>query len=583
LSISTFREKFVSGGCGKVILIFAAAAMGLSAVVSSCNRGEKIEFLDAQGKAQKTVATVGNVPIPQEALEEAIKQSTAQYAQYMDQLPVEYQAGMYGQALQGVIKSGYGFELGQKEGVDTSEKSVIAAVLAPDEKGFRVKIREQLLTAKLIKENATEAEVDEAVKKAQATDPQTGQPNPSPKTIADIYKEQVSKISEIYKDPAKKDKFRVGVAQFLVIEKYKKDIKPTDEELKKSFDSYEVKRILLAVNPKQTEDAAKAKSQTVYAEIKAGKSFEDAMDQHSDDAAQVNKKKRDATTNLNPKMLEMPDFASVKSLKPGTYGEPVKVREGYAIYKLAGMKSNLPPDFDKTKDAIRKQFIDQEAQKKYNDKVEEIAKDNPPKFDVKGYEALYAFVKASEEAAKNPGKDPVAGMAAVVEIAKQVKLGDPADKVATMVLVAASQKLYEAPGADKAKMRPDYVGALEKYLTFSENWEFRKTIVDSYKDAKDGTKAYETLVAGLDKNTKYDAQGQSVFSNIAGKFAELKAAGLVKPEQEKEFQGKQTQWQSEKTNYDKQAAEAKKQQEAEAKKAAEEQKKAASSAPKPKK
>jgi chromatin segregation and condensation protein Rec8/ScpA/Scc1 (kleisin family) len=87
------------------------------------------------------------------------------------------------------------------------------------------------------------------------------------------------------------------------------------------------------------------------------------------------------------------------------------------------------------------------------------------------------------------------------------------------------------------------------------------------------------LVA-LDKNNKYDQAGQQNYSEISGKYLELKSAGLVKPEQEKEFIAKQEQWQKEKKTYDEMVAREKALQEAEQKKAAEEAKKAAASAPK---
>ena len=146
--------------------------------------------------------------------------------------------------------------------------------------------------------------------------------------------------------------------------------------------------------------------------------------------------------------------------------------------------------------------------------------------------------------------------------------------------LAAIERLATVPGADVAKLKPQRIEIITKYLEFSDLWQYRKELIDAYKEEKNGDKAYSALLVALDKNNKYDQAGQQNYSEISGKYLELKSAGLVKPEQEKEFIAKQEQWQKEKKTYDEMVAREKALQEAEQKKAAEEAKKAAASAPK---
>ena len=80
------------------------------------------------------------------------------------------------------------------------------------------------------------------------------------------------------------------------------------------------------------------------------------------------------------------------------------------------------------------------------------------------------------------------------------------------------------------------------------------------KDQKKGDDAYAQILVALDKNTKYDANGQRVYSDIAASFKELQTSALVKSDQEKEFRGRQEEWQKAKADYDKTEAELAKQQ-----------------------
>jgi hypothetical protein len=168
----------------------------------------------------------------------------------------------------------------------------------------------------------------------------------------------------------------------------------------------------------------------------------------------------------------------------------------------------------------------------------------------------------------------------VIDVAKQSNANEPGFKMAVELQLAAIERMATVPGADVAKLKPQRIEIITKYLEFSDLWQYRKELIDAYKEEKNGDKAYNALLVALDKNNKYDQAGQQNYSEISGKYLELKSAGLVKPEQEKEFIAKQEQWQKEKKTYDEMVAREKALQEAEQKKAAEEAKKAAASAPK---
>ncbi|HLO97566.1 MAG TPA: hypothetical protein VK171_03125, partial [Fimbriimonas sp.] len=231
---------------------------------------------------------------------------------------------------------------------------------------------------------------------------------------------------------------------------------------------------------------------------------------------------------------------------------------GYSIYKFVGKGSDLPKDFDAKKAEYTAQFEVMESQRRFQTEIEKIAKEVQPKFEIPAYEAVYLFQKAQ---ASPPGDAQNEEFRKAYEKAKSVELGSTGSDYAVTVQVAAFQRVYDAPGADKAKLKPDYLAGLARYLELKDNWGYRKEVIDGFKDAKQGDKAMAQLMIAVDKNTKFDQGGQANFSDINAKFSELKTAGLVTTEQEKEFRTKQDLWRSEKQKYDEEEARFKKQQE----------------------
>ena len=283
------------------------------------------------------------------------------------------------------------------------------------------------------------------------------------------------------------------------------------------------------------------------------------------------KKKSENVLNLSQDMVEkLPDFKAVLTLQPGTYSEPQKVTEGYAIIKYVGKKVDIPKDFEAKKAQYKQQNISQQVTKKFKAEMDKIEKEVKPNFEVKAYEAAYRYQKAM---ALTAGPAQETEFKAIFDLAKGVASTDDKPDVAAMLEVITIQHLYDQPGADKNKLKADRIAALENYLTFNDSWAYRKEVIDSYKEKGDKAKAFDQLTTALDKNTKFDAQGQTTFSDISAKFLELKTAGLVSADQEKQFRSKQEQWQSDKKKYDDQVAADKKLKDEEDKKAAAEAKK----------
>ena len=566
MSISTFQEKFIKGGCGKFVLLFCGAAMVIGMAFSNCSRGQKLQALDAKGNKEKIFATVGDVALPFSMVDNAVDQQMKQSQLPPDilaTLPPEYRIQAVAGGVSQAIQTAQIYEIAKRMGYKADDESIKKTLHFTSETDFENNLLAQVKKSGQLKDNATIKDLEEFAK-----------PQLQGKTIKDIYTTQMTELDKILKDKdsQKRVELVLGGGQQYLLDKFSEGINPTDDEVKKGFENYEIKRIVAkAATPTASTDA-KAKADKAYADLKAGKSFEEVMDTSSEETpSDPKKKKSENVLNLSQDMVEkLPDFKAVLTLQPGTYSEPQKVTEGYAIIKYVGKKVDIPKDFEAKKAQYKQQNISQQVTKKFKAEMDKIEKEVKPNFEVKAYEAAYRYQKAM---ALTAGPAQETEFKAIFDLAKGVASTDDKPDVAAMLEVITIQHLYDQPGADKNKLKADRIAALENYLTFNDSWAYRKEVIDSYKEKGDKAKAFDQLTTALDKNTKFDAQGQTTFSDISAKFLELKTAGLVSADQEKQFRSKQEQWQSDKKKYDDQVAADKKLKDEEDKKAAAEAKK----------
>ena len=539
---------------------------------SNCSRSQKLAATDIKGQKLKTFATVGDVELPGSMVDKAIEgqmQQSQLPPDILESLPPEYRIQMVTGGVTRAIQAAHMFEAAKRVGYKTDDDSVKKALHFSSEKEFIDLLIESAKKSGQLKPDATVKDLEELAKSELKG-----------KTLSDVYKEKLAELNGLLADSQKSIELKLGAGQQFLIEKFSAGVNPTDDEVKKSFETYQVKRILFKSAAPSNDAAAKVKADKAYADLKANKSFEDVMDASSEEMnPDPKKKKSENIANLGLDMIErLPDFKPVLKLEPSAYSGVEKVTEGYAILKFVGKKLDVPKDFDAKKAQFKQDFISKQVQKKVKDELDKIEKEVKPSFEIKAYEAAYRYQKAMSLPAGTAQDQEIR---AVFDLAATVKDSDDKPDVAAMVRVITIQRLYDMPGSDKTKLKEDRIAALENYLNFSNSWPYRKEVIDAYKDKRDKTKAIEQLQTGLDKNTKFDSQAQGTFSDISAKFVELKSAGLVSAEQEKEFNTKRDQWRSDKDKYDKEEALQKKQMEEEAKKAAEEAKKAKAKTPAP--
>ena len=507
---------------------------------------------------------------------DALNQNSQYPPDMLAMLPIEYRIKPIIDGVAQTIQSADVYEIAKRQGFKQDDDSVKKALHLGTQTDFETSHLDQAIKMGQLKPNATVKDLEDFAK-----------PQLQGKTLKEVFTSQSSEVDAGLKDQQKRMSIVLISAQYYVVEKFQKDINPTDDEVKKGFESYELKRVLLKSTGPATDAAAKSKADKAYADLKANKSFESVMDASSEDTPlDPKKKKSESVLPFTQDQIEsIPDFKIVLKMQPGSYSEPQKVTEGYAIIKYVGKKVDIPKDYDTKKSQYRQQNISGKLQKKFKEELDKVEKDLKPAFEIKAYEAVYRFQKASILPA-GPAQDQE--FRAIFDLAKGVTSGDDKPEVAASMAVIAIQHLYDQPTADKPKLRGDRIAALENYLTYSDSWPYRKDVIDWYKEKGDKTKAYEELMMALAKNSKFDEPAQRTFSDISAKFLEIKTAGLVTADQEKKFRTDQEQWGIDKKKYDDEQALLKKQKDeddkkakADAKKAADEAKKNPSKSPTP--
>ncbi|MBE3578716.1 MAG: peptidylprolyl isomerase [Caldanaerobacter subterraneus] len=161
------------------------------------------------------------------------------------------------------------------------------------------------------------------------------------------------------------------IREYLLIDKllaeYTKDVKVTEEELKKYYDehkeSFEVMRArhILVADEKTAED--------IYQRLMKGEDFAALAKEYSIDTAT---KDNGGDLGEFPHGVMVPEFEEAAfSLKPGEISKPVKTQYGYHIIKSEGI--TVKP-FDEVKGTIESYLLNDKKNKVIKEKYDELVK-----------------------------------------------------------------------------------------------------------------------------------------------------------------------------------------------------------------
>jgi peptidyl-prolyl cis-trans isomerase C len=164
---------------------------------------------------------------------------------------------------------------------------------------------------------------------------------------------------------------RLNVLQQAVAEKYLKDKKPTEQELRAEYETqvsqlskqeYHAKHILVATEPF---------AQKVIDRLGKGEKFEDVAKKESMDSSKDNGGDLGWFT---PDKMVKPFSEAVLNLKPGEYTKkPIQTQYGWHVIELVETRDLQPPAYDSVRQRLE-QVVQGKKIKAYTDDLERTAK-----------------------------------------------------------------------------------------------------------------------------------------------------------------------------------------------------------------
>lgn len=162
------------------------------------------------------------------------------------------------------------------------------------------------------------------------------------------------------------------------------DLKAYFEKHKAQFkqpDKFTARHILVSIKPASdkekgvTEEEAKAKITKIQEELKAGKPFEQAVKEYTDDAASKESGGKYEDFDAN---RMVPEFANaVRTQEIGKVGAPVKTQYGFHLVEVLKKSPAAEPTFETSKEQVRGQATNERRDHVWKEYLDGLRKEIP--------------------------------------------------------------------------------------------------------------------------------------------------------------------------------------------------------------
>ncbi len=535
LSIAQINKIFQNKGCNIVV----SSILGISVIAmlgygpKSCGGANTNNAEDRQGR---TVVTAGPLKVSSLSIdnvaEQQIQQQMASIAeQFKGNMDMARQLfdtpqmrfGSKTQALERFINEGLALKLAQAQGIDLSDDSVKKQIVQAATQSYH----DTLMQQGKLKPGASQLEFETAFKDA------------SKRNFSDQIKDITTELDKRLSGTGKEE-VEASVVLPMLIERYKAKFQPTDDQLKKTYDTYTVKRI--TINSASAAEGAPAKAEKVLKEIKSGLAFEQAMQKYSNEPPPPGKKLADVTTDVAGASIALdPQLKLLESLKPGEVSGVAETTAGTVIYKLIKKTSTVPKTFEQDKARLRNDYARQEAQKQVGEDIKKLDTPENVKWESDGYHVLHDLARLQDSANTAPDKDKQ--MLALVDRALSAQSDPVGADVAISVAKAAMDAAWASASADAKKtLQPKRIEVLTAYATHMPDVRTKIELVDALLEAKDPQAGPALIDAAQTNSVHTDSQGQGAWSSIQGDKLKMTHLGLLKLEEVKQIDDLFAQW-----------------------------------------
>lgn len=513
-SVRKFVEKY---GIGCFALLFLS--FSISALTLQC--GNRAGGPGAQENTGTPVATVGKFAATSDEIDGIVNSQRNTAASFT---PTD-EATSYGQALNNVLDHVYGLAFAASKGLTMDDKAVEEAI--PSLWAQQAQTHHDILVQNhKLAANASEKDFEAAYLKD------------SGRTLDQERQQFTDDFNQAFSDPTKKELIRSEVVNPALTAKYEAQTNVTDDDLKASYSTVSVQRISF---DGKTGSDGQALAQKVLADIKGGMSFEDAIKKYSTAKAQAGKSITDPI-DISAQIAQfLPEYKPLFKLKQGEVSDPIDMNTGTSIFKVVKITQTLPPNFEKNKDQLRKDFQKQTASTTMMEDLDKFKKANPPKWFSPAYQAIYDYSSTIQDPSLAPDKRDAKLNEIEAEAKNALKGSD--GRVAALAFYAANTTLYQSATPDKKKaMVPDRIAALTAVLQGSESPTLRLELADLYLGTNDSKDAADQIKAAALALTGTSVEDQKNYEGLLAKLDKMKAAKQISDQDAKTVQDTLDHW-----------------------------------------
>lgn len=566
MSITKFREFVEKSGCGWVIAIVTSLVM-LFGITTQCNNPASQGQTGPTSFGAGVIANVDGFPLTQRYFDAFAQQTRQSYMQgATTKAPPEIESMIQGHALEQTVVAGLLLALCKKEGIELNE-STIAPILDKAVKEAFLKQREEWVKSKKLSANATQAQFDAYYKTQYKTTPQ------------EVMAANTKGLKDALADPERANDVKIGYANNILIEHYAKSIPASEEDVRKSFDTYNTKRIVLEKAKHPGQDLVK-KLNDIKKEIQGGMTFEAAMDKYSDEAEamdpknpKVKKPKHENLMQIDGTTIQINEsYAPIAKLKPGELSEPIGFPNTVELFRFDGVTNGAPADLKTNFEKYKNDYVQPRAVTKMQDGL--TALKNDPKnveWASEGYHVMYDKQIFTNDP-KNFSLDPAAKEKTLQTFLDRATKAMNEDSVganaAMLVAFSTIEDMYMTASVDKKKaLEPKRAEILTTLAQNMGDANIAMKLIDMYSEQKDTAKlkmAFDTTITALMGTT--DATGQQVFATVNSKIDAALKNKLITDADVQAFRTRLEDWKKAKLAADKYEAEAKRLAEEQAKK-----------------
>ncbi len=554
MSVNKLREMVEEGpGCRILLGIVMFLLLASFALTGNCG---SLMGNQNSGQGQITpgegIAEINGAKVSASVFQRVYDDSIKQYAQQgMTALPAFFEATIYNNAMEQAVNSTMLIELCKRENVSL-DGDAIAKNLAEQTLQAFAGQKEAWITEKKLKPNATNAEFQALYLKLNK------------RSTDDILKQNTD-LEQINKmlDGAQGDEVRASFANGLLIAHFKAKIPASDEDLKKTYNVFVGKKIVLKPEKHPGVDLVK-KLEGIKKDIESGKlKFEDAMDAQSDEEPAKGKKIHDNTMEIDGTTASVdPSYAPVTSLKPGEM-VVLNFPNSRDLYRLDMVRVDLPADFATKKEQYKNQYTETKAIDKMQKGIDGLkAEKGLIKWHNEAFRALYEYARFESDQ-KNFSLDPATRKATYegfIETSKKINANDEMGKrIAAVVAYQSFEKIYSAtPSAEQGALAERRIEVFGDYAQASNNVDLMLEVAGLCATMKQPEKLNDWLGRAIEGiSGKFDENAKKAHDNISKRIDSEVKSKLLTAKMASELRAKLADWRTEKLDDDKFMAEEK--------------------------